>query len=169
MWKPPTNLSDVDKKKLIAKTKKIGIRLAKIPTVWAFVIILVINVAMATPGWLRKSDLNDVLKSGQAGLVCLSHVNSIFEGSTMYKAPATTKTYIRFDRATFIRDFLKRDDTSIAFMAVAIDLNGGAHWAEMSEKEILHLSKSYKIELGRCLAAKNFHKQVPGTALVTNQ
>jgi hypothetical protein len=97
-------------------------------------------------------------------------VNGIFEGSSMSKPPATTKTYIRFDRETFIRDFLKRDDTSsIAFMAVAIDMNGGTHWAELSEKQILQLSKSFKIDLGTCRAAKDFHMQVPGTALVTNQ
>lgn len=168
MWKPPTNLKDPQLQKHIASTKKIGRRLARIPLVWAIIIIVVINVVWAIPGWQRKSDLNAVLKSGQAGLVCLSHVNGIFEGSTMYKAPATTKTYIRFDRETFIKDFLKRDD-SIQFMAVAIDFDGGAHWAEMSEKEIMHLSNFFKIELGRCIAAKDFHRQVPGTALVTNQ
>lgn len=168
MWKPPTNLNSPELQKNLAKTKKIGRRLARIPLVWAIVIIIVINVAWAIPNWQRKSDLNDILKSGQAGLVCLSHVNGIFEGSSMYKAPATTKTYIRFDRETFIKDFLKRD-ASIQFMAVAIDFNGGAHWAEMSEKEILHLSQAYKIQLGTCIAAKDFHRPVPGTALVTNQ
>ncbi|MBY0429293.1 MAG: hypothetical protein K2Q32_08755 [Alphaproteobacteria bacterium] len=168
MWKPPTSLNNPELKKNLAKTKKIGRRLARIPLVWAVLIIVVINVVWAFPGWQRKNDLNDFLKSGQAGLVCLSHVNGIFEGSTMYKAPATTKSYIRFDRETFIKDFLKRDD-SIKFMAVAIDFNGNAHWAEMSEKEILHLSQFFKIELGTCIAAKDFHRQVPGTALVTNQ
>ncbi len=168
MWKPTVKLDHPDLKKRIAKSKKWGLRLARIPLVWAILIIAIINIVMAIPGWQRKADLNDTLKSGRAGMICLSHINGIFEGSTMYKAPATTKSYIRFDRETFIKDFLKRDDTSIKYMAVAIEFDGNTHWAEMSEKEISKLSKGYKIELGTCLAAKDFHRPVPGTALVTN-
>lgn len=169
MWKPPTNLNNPDLQKKLAKTKKIGRKLARIPLVWAILIIVVINVGMAIPGWERKADLYETLKSGQAGIMCLSHINSVFEGASMDKARATTKTYIRFDRETFIKDALKRDPTSISFMAMAIDLNGGTHWVEMSEKEILQLSKDYKIELGKCVAAKGFHRAVPGTAFVTNK
>lgn len=169
MWKPTVKLDTPDIKKHLKKSKKIGLRLAKIPLVWAILIIVIINVGMAIPGWQRKADFDEGLKSGNIGLICLSHLNGIFEGSTMYKAPATTEAYIRFDRDTFITDYLKRDPTSIKFMAVAVEFDGTTHWAEMSEKEIAKLSKGFKVELGRCMAAKDFHRQVPGIAKVTNQ
>jgi hypothetical protein len=110
-----------------------------------------------------------VLKAGQAGYLCLSHENTVFEGSSMNKAYVTTKDYIRFDRGAFIKDFLKRDENSIAFLAMAVDFSGGIHWAEMSEAENLKLSNQYKVALGTCLSAKGFHMQIPGTAYVTNK
>lgn len=160
---------EINKDKLIENGKRIGMKYAKQPLVWIALIAAIIYVIVEMPGWQRKSNFYELVNAGAAGYICLSHENGIFERSSMWKPYNTTKTYIRFDRETFITDFLKREVNSIPFIAVAVDMNGSVYWMESSLKENTKLSKRFKIELGTCLAAPNFHYNVPGAALVTNQ
>lgn len=160
---------NIDKDKLIEDSKRVGLKYAKKPLVWIALIAAITYVMIEMPGWQRKSNFYELINAGAAGYICLSHENGIFERSSMWKPYNTTKTYIRFDRETFITDFLKREVNSVPFIAVAVDMNGGVYWMESSLKENTKLSKRFKIELGTCLAAPNFHYNVPGAALVTNQ
>ncbi len=160
---------DINKDKLIENSKRIGLTYAKKPLVWIAIIAAITYLAIEMPSWERKSNFYELVNAGAAGYICLSHENGIFERSSMYKPYNTTKTYIRFDRETFITDFLKREVNSIPFIAVAVDMNGGVYWTEMSLKENMKLAKRFKIDLGTCLTAPNFHYNVPGAALVTNQ
>ncbi len=169
--KKPVELPKIElnKEKLLADSKRIGLKYAKNPLVWIGLIAAIAYLAVEMPAWERKSNLYDIVRSGRAGYLCLSHENTVFERSGMTKPFNTTKSYLRFDRGTFIKDFLKRDENSIAFLAVAVDLNGGVYWSEMSEKENMKLSKQFRIDLGTCLAAPNTHFTIPGVYYVTNQ
>ncbi len=169
MWKPLANLNHVDKQKLIAKGKKIGLKASRMPIVWAAALGIVVAIAVHYPGWERKSDLYDVIKSGRTGTLCLSHENSVFERSSMSRSYATTKRYVRFDRETFIHDFLNRDDFSMTYLAVIIDMDGAVHWSEMTRQENQDLSRRFKTDLGTCLSANGIHYQIPGASIVTNQ
>ncbi|NDE90455.1 MAG: hypothetical protein EB059_04850 [Alphaproteobacteria bacterium] len=165
MWKPPFNTKQIDLQKLTTQ----GLKYAKMPVVWLIVVGIIAYVALHAAEWGRKSDLLNIIHSGGAGMICLSHEASIFERGGMSKSYATTKTYIRFDRETFIRDYLKRDAKSMAFLAVAVDFNNQVYWSEMTEKENLLLAKQFKIELGTCIAAPDTHFVLPGAAKVTNR
>ncbi|MDX1922073.1 MAG: hypothetical protein SFW65_02950 [Alphaproteobacteria bacterium] len=160
---------EINKDQLFANVKRIGLKYAKNPLVWVGIVSAIAYLAVEMPAWERKSNFYEVVRSGRAGYLCLSHENSVFERSGMTKPFNTTKSYLRFDRGTFIKDFLKRDETSLAFLAVAVDLNGGVYWSEMTEKENAKLSKQFKIDLGTCLAAPNTHFTIPGVYFVTNQ
>lgn len=168
MWKPPTKLQKIETSTLLAKAKALSLKYAKMPIIWVVVIGVFIYLGISMPAWERKSGFYELIRSGAAGYICLSHESTIFERSSMNKSYATTKSYIRFDRETFIKDFLKRDETSIAFLAVAVDFGGNIYWSEMSQKENLQLSRQYKIDLGTCKSANGIHYQIPGASYVTN-
>jgi hypothetical protein len=173
MWKLPFDIKafDIgafDKKKALKKTKIIVLRLIKIPMFWAAFGILFIYFVSHIASWNRQAELNDVLNNSTIGAICLGNENPIYERRGISKSYAVTDRFIRFDKQTFSKDFLKKETIPKGCMAVVLDINGVVYWADMSEQQIKKLSAQYKVDVGTCKTAKDFHKPIPGTAVVTN-
>jgi hypothetical protein len=168
MWKLPLDIPAVDKKKILKDSKRFLLRLIKIPMFWAAFSIIVIYIATHIASWNRQIELDSVLKNSSIGAICLSHTNAIFERSGISKSYAITDRFIRFDKETFTKDYLQKSDVPKDCMAMVMDSNGTVYWADMPEKDIKKLSAQYKVDLGTCKTAKDFHMAIPGAAVVTN-
>lgn len=129
---------------------------------------VVIYLLFLAPAALQKNEFYTVLRSGTANYLCLAHELGIFEERKINKSLSARANFIRFNRVTFLRDFLKDQERELHHIAAISDMNNVVYWTEMHDKEAETLSHNYNVDYGTCIAADPNRFAMPGAYRVTN-
>lgn len=132
---------------------------------------VIIYVLFQMPKALQKNEFYTVLKSGQANYLCLAHELGIFEERQTGRSLESRPEFIRFNKVTFLRDYLndKDGEMKVGFLAAMSDSSNVIYWTEMGEREAYELSRKYGIDFGTCLSADPLRLAFPGAYRVTNK
>lgn len=129
---------------------------------------VIIAILLQMPAVLQKNEFYTVLKSGQTNYLCLAHELGIFEERKAGQSLAARADFIRFNKVTFLRDYLKDGEMKVGFIAAASDAQNIVYWTKLTEKEAFELSRQFGLDFGTCLSADPTRMAFPGAYRVTN-